>query len=305
MRSTAPSAFATSGVLDDEPLALPAKWTPPPRPPLPVVAAIVPVVGAVALWLATGSLFSLWFALLGPLIAAATMLDARRAARRDGRRAAADAVRAREQVAAAVAARHEGERAQLWARHPDVARLITREGEIWRSGRDAALVIGEGERASVVRVTGGDGDTDASELRRRAARLTGAPVTLPLAAGVVVVGGETLATAVQRALVLQACLAFAPDELRILGPLGRGLDWMEACRTARGEADRRSRSSDPASWSPRMRIWSSRAAASANRCRRGARRCSRSRLRTSHDSSTPARSCPCASKRWRAGRRSR
>ncbi|MBW9109963.1 FtsK/SpoIIIE domain-containing protein [Microbacterium ureisolvens] len=228
MRSTAPSTFATSGMLDDEPLALPAKWTPPPRPPLPVVAAIVPVVGAVALWLVTGSLFSLWFALLGPLIAAATMLDARRAARRDGRRAAADAVRAREQVAAAVAARHEGERAQLWARHPDVARLITREGEIWRGGRDAALVIGEGERASVVRVTGGDGDTDASELRRRAARLTGAPVTLPLAAGVVVVGGETLATAVQRALVLQACLAFAPDELRILGPLGRGLDWMEA-----------------------------------------------------------------------------
>ncbi|WP_342000656.1 cell division protein FtsK [Microbacterium sp. LWH7-1.2] len=228
MRSTAPSTSATGGVLDDEPLVLPAAWTPPPRPPLPLVAAIVPVVGAVALWLVTGSLFSLWFALLGPLIAAATMLDARRAARRDGRRAAADAVRARDEVAAVVAERHEGERAQLWARHPDVARLVAREGEIWRGGRDAWLVVGEGERASVVRVTGGEGDTDAAELRRRAARVSGAPVTLPLAAGVVVVGGETLATAVQRALVLQACLAFAPDELRVVGPLGRGLEWMEA-----------------------------------------------------------------------------
>lgn len=228
MRSPVPSTFATGAVLDDEPLALPAAWTPPPRPPLPIVAAMVPVVGAVALWLVTGSLFSLWFALLGPLIAAATMLDARRGARRDGRRAAADAVRARDEVAAAVAARHDGERAQLWARHPDVARLVTREGEIWRGGRDARLVIGEGERASVVRVTGGDGDPDAAGLRRRAARVSGAPVTIPLAAGVVVVGGETLATAVQRALVLQACLAFAPDELRVVGPLGRGLDWMEA-----------------------------------------------------------------------------
>lgn len=228
MRSTIPSTFATGGVLDDEPLSLPAAWSPPPHPPLPLVAAIVPVVGAVALWLVTGSLFSLWFALLGPLIAAATMLDARRGARRDGRRAAADAMRARGEVAAAVTARHESERAQLWARHPDVARLVTREGEIWRGGRDGCLVVGEGERASVVRVTGGDGDPDAAELRRHAARVSGVPVTLPLAAGVVVVGGETLAAAVQRALVLQACLAFAPDELHIAPPLGRGLDWTEA-----------------------------------------------------------------------------
>ncbi|WP_374977565.1 FtsK/SpoIIIE domain-containing protein [Microbacterium trichothecenolyticum] len=235
MRSPVPSTIVTGAVLDDEPLALPPAWTPPPRPPLPIVAAIVPVVGAVALWLVTGSLFSLWFALLGPLIAAATMLDARRAARRDGRRAAADAVRARDEVAAAVAARHDGERAQLWARHPDVVRLVTREGEIWRGGRDARLVVGEGERASVVRVTGGDGDPDAAGLRRRAARVSGAPVTLPLAAGVVVVGGETLATAVQRALVLQACLAFAPDELRVVGPLGRGLDWMEALPHREGQ----------------------------------------------------------------------
>ncbi|MFB7893332.1 FtsK/SpoIIIE domain-containing protein [Microbacterium sp. NPDC056044] len=228
MRPTAPPASATGGLLDDEPLALPAAWSPPPRPPLPLVAAIVPVVGAVALWLVTGSLFSLWFALLGPLIAAATLLDARRAARRDGRRAAVDAARARGEVAAAVSARHDGERAQLWARHPDVARLVTREGEIWRGGRDASLVVGEGERTSVVRVTGGDGDPDAADLRRRAARVSGAPVTLPLAAGVVVVGGETLGAAVQRGLALQACLAFAPDELRLVGHLGRGLEWMEA-----------------------------------------------------------------------------
>jgi S-DNA-T family DNA segregation ATPase FtsK/SpoIIIE len=226
MRSTAPSPL-DAGILHDEPLTLPAAWRPPARAPLPLVAAVVPVIGAVALWLVTGSVFTLWFALLGPVIAAATVLDARRAARKDGRRASADAARARDEVASAVAARHAHERAQLWGRHPDVARLAARD-DIWRGARAASIVVGTGERASVVRVTGGDGDPDAAELRRRAARVAGAPVTLPLDAGIAIVGGETLAAAVQRSLVLQLCLMLPPGDLRIVGALGEGLDWMEA-----------------------------------------------------------------------------
>ncbi|WP_347978586.1 FtsK/SpoIIIE domain-containing protein [Microbacterium sp. ProA8] len=225
--ATATGTAAVS-VADDEPLTLPAAWRPPARPPLPIVAAVVPVVGAVALWLVTGSVYSLWFALLGPVIAAATVLDAHRAARKDGRRAAAEAAHARDAVASAVAARHTGERAQLWTLHPDVARLVAGGGDIWRSGRAASIVVGEGERTSSVRVTGGDGDRDAADLRRRAGRLTGAPVTLPLSAGIAVVGGETLAVAVQRALVLQLCLALAPGDLRIVGALGPALEWIEA-----------------------------------------------------------------------------
>jgi len=227
MRSTA-SPIVDPVASDDEPLTLPAAWRPPTRPPLPLVAAIVPVVGAVALWLVTGSVFSLWFALLGPVIAAATVLDARRAARKDGRRAAADAARARDDVATAVAARHAGERAQLWARHPDVARLVSRDGDIWRGGRVASIVVGEGERQSIVRVTGGDGDPEAIELRRRAARVAGAPVTVPLTSGIAVVGGDTLGAGVQRALALQLCLALAPGDLRIVGPVGPTLEWVEA-----------------------------------------------------------------------------
>lgn len=211
----------------DEPLTLPAAWTPPPRPPLPVVAAVVPVAGAVVLWLVTGSIFSLWFALLGPLIAAATLLDARRAARRDGRRAALDAASARAEVASAVAERHRAERSQLWGRHPDVVRFAARDADVWRSGRAPSIVVGAGERASAVRVTGGEGDPDAVELRRRAARVAGAPVTVPLAAGVAVVGGDTIAAAVQRALVLQLCLALAPGELRLVGPARGELAWLE------------------------------------------------------------------------------
>ncbi|MBD3943380.1 cell division protein FtsK [Microbacterium sp. NEAU-LLC] len=237
MRTTPPSRLApralvlsaadADDILDDEALTLPPAWTPPQRPPLPVVAAVVPVVGAVALWLVTGSVFALWFALLGPLIAAATLFDARRAARRDGRRAAAAAVRARERVRVALDVRHDAERTQLWLRHPDVSRFDVREDDIWRGGAVGALVVGAGDRASAMRVTGGDGDPDAAALRRRAARVSGAPIAVPAAAGVVVVGPDALAAAVQRALVLQLCLAHAPGELGILEPVDPEFDWSQ------------------------------------------------------------------------------
>ncbi|WP_194397904.1 FtsK/SpoIIIE domain-containing protein [Microbacterium atlanticum] len=227
MQALASPATTAPSTPDDEPLTLPPAWSSPARPPLPVVAAVVPVVGAGGLWLVTGSMYSLWFALLGPLIAAAAVFDARRAARRAGRRAAAEAARARTTVSSAVATRHQAERTQLWARHPDAARLLQRPGDVWRTGRTTALVVGEGERASAVRVSGGDGDPDAAALRRRAARVDGAPVTVPLDSGVAVVGGETVGAAVQRALALQLCLALAPGDLRIVGSLGRGLEWAE------------------------------------------------------------------------------
>jgi DNA segregation ATPase FtsK/SpoIIIE, S-DNA-T family len=213
---------------DDEALRLPAAWSPPPRPPLPVVAAVVPLIGAVALWLVTGSVLSLWLALLGPLIAVATMADARRAAGRDRRRADAEAAAARERVRAAIGRRHDAERTRLWARHPDVARLLAQD-DVWRSDpRVPVLVAGAGESSSGVRVVGGDGDPDAADLRRRAARLRDAPVVVPAEEGVVVVGTGAGAAAVQRALALQLCLALPPGELRIVGPLRDEVAWAEA-----------------------------------------------------------------------------
>lgn len=213
----------------DEPLSLPAAWTPPARPPLPVVAAVVPVVGAVGLWLVTGSILSLWLAALGPLIAVATIADAARSARKDRRRHRADTARTHGDVTRAVAARHDEERRRAWARHPDVASFVSRDDEVWRStpGRGESLVVGEGEVASVVRISGGEGDPDASALRSRASRLTNAPVLVAAARGVVVVGGPILAAAVQRALALQLCLAQPPGELSIAGPLHGDLAWAE------------------------------------------------------------------------------
>lgn len=215
--------------VDDEPLTLPAAWTPPPRPPIPLVAAVVPVVGAVGLWLVTGSVLSLWLAVLGPLIAVATLLDARRAARRDRRRADAESAGARARVASAIDARHARERARAWARTPDVLRLATRPDDIWRArGEAPTLVVGAGDAPSALRVAGGDGDPEAAALRRRAARLADAPIEIPATDGVAVVGHGLLATAVQRALVAQAGLTFAPGELRMVGALPGELAWAEA-----------------------------------------------------------------------------
>ncbi|WP_461471086.1 FtsK/SpoIIIE domain-containing protein [Microbacterium sp. HJ5] len=230
LTESAPPIAAVDSPLDAETLTLPAAWTPPPRPPLPVVAAIVPVVGAIGLWLVTGSVLSLWLAALGPLIAFATMADAARSARRDRRRHDAETARVRGEVARAVTARHDAERRRLWARHPDVASFLAREDEIWRGtpGRSDALVIGEGETSSAVRVSGGEGDPDAASLRARASRLAHAPVTVSATRGVVVVGGDAVAGAVQRALAVQLCMATPPGDLAIVGALPAGLAWAEA-----------------------------------------------------------------------------
>jgi S-DNA-T family DNA segregation ATPase FtsK/SpoIIIE len=70
-----------------EPLELPDLPEPPSRRPFPLVASIVPVIGAVVMWRLTGSIFMLWFAALGPFMAIGSMLDSARGARRDRRAA--------------------------------------------------------------------------------------------------------------------------------------------------------------------------------------------------------------------------
>jgi S-DNA-T family DNA segregation ATPase FtsK/SpoIIIE len=209
---------------DDSDLRLPAAWTPAPRPPLPIVASLMPIVGGVVLWLITGSLIALALAALGPLIAVAAVADARRAARRDRRRAEREADRARERVAELVAERHETERAALWRRHPDVAGLLEDDTDIWKAwaGGEASLVLGAGDVTSAVRVTGGEGDARARALRADARVLRGGPVRVPLGTGIVVVGTGVAAEGAHRALVLAHCLASAPRELHVSADDGAG-----------------------------------------------------------------------------------
>ncbi len=212
-----------------EPLELPPPWRPPARPAVPLLASVVPVLGAVALWLVTGSVLALWLAALGPLIAGATMLDGARDARRGRRRAEAAADLARARAARQITERHAAERARRWARHPDVAAFVARDGEIWRptDGRGDVIVLGSGADTSEVRVTGGGDDAESSELRARAARLESAPIVVPTSAGIAVTGSAVLAGAVVRALVMQLCMSLPPGELRIIGALRAENAWAE------------------------------------------------------------------------------
>jgi S-DNA-T family DNA segregation ATPase FtsK/SpoIIIE len=217
MTATSPAAADEVG----EVLELPAPWQPPTRAAVPLLASVVPVIGAVALWLVTGSVLSLWLAALGPLIAGATMLDSARTSRRHRRRVNAAAVEAQARVARLIGERHAQERGRLWTLHPDIAAFLARDSEIWRAipGRSDALVVGSGVAASSVRVAGGGDDPDSARLRTRASRLEGAPILLPASAGIAVVGPPVLAAAVVRALALQLCLIHPPGDLRIAGPL--------------------------------------------------------------------------------------
>ena len=224
----APGPARVSSAELHEPLRLPEAAEPPRRGPMPLLASLVPVAGSVVLWLVTGSVFMLWFALLGPLIAVATTLDGRRAARRDRARRQAEADVARTRVAGVIEERHDCERDRLWAGHPDVAAAVGAD-VVWTSTADrrAAVVVGAGRVPSALRVSGGAGDPDAAALRARAAVLEDAPVTVPAGIGVAVVGPERVAAAVVRALAAQVLVASAPGDLRLVGDAHGETEWLQ------------------------------------------------------------------------------
>ncbi|MFS0733482.1 FtsK/SpoIIIE domain-containing protein [Microbacterium sp. 1P10UB] len=210
----------------DEPIVLPPSWTPSPRAGLPLLASIVPVVGSVALFLVTGSVLALWLALLGPLIAGATMADGARSARRARRTADRDARSACRRAAVEVERRHAAERDHLRRRHPDAASFLAADAEVWRPvpGRGDVFAIGAGEAPSAVRISGG-GEA-ARTLKADAAVVPDAPVLLPADTALAVVGPRMLADAVVRALVVQACSVAAPGELELIAVSSRDA-WAE------------------------------------------------------------------------------
>lgn len=219
----------------DGPLRLPDAPGESPRPPLPLLSAVVPVIGAVVLWLLTGSISALWFAALGPLLAIAALGDALRGRRKTRRTARRDAERLMDAVSAAVDERHREERDARWARHPDVAGYAARPAEIWRPvpGRAEVMVVGRGQGASDLRLEGTPHSDRERALRQAARTLTAAPVVLPVTAGIAVTGPPILAAAVVRALAVQICLAQAPGDVRVAGSgLPDGLPHAEATHGA-------------------------------------------------------------------------
>lgn len=200
-------------------LALPAPAADPPRQAFPLAALVVPVLGAGAMWLITGSTMALWFAALGPLLAMASLIDTGRGRRRHRRRERRDrAVRVRE-LRTEILRIHEEERLAAEIATPTVVGYATSPDEVWRSvpGRGETLTVGRSDRPSAV-VLDGAIAADTVDLARAARTLTGAPLCVPGRGVIAVVGATPVAAALARALALQLCCAVPPHGLQLRGP---------------------------------------------------------------------------------------
>ncbi|MFJ4174072.1 FtsK/SpoIIIE domain-containing protein [Microbacterium sp. NPDC089696] len=204
--------------MDSLPITIPPAPTPPGRTPLPILAALVPVIGGIVLWLVTGSILSLCFAALGPLMLVAGAIDGTRSRWSARRRAEAEEdagwLRAEDELRE----RHEAERMLRRHRDPDVVTALS--DPPLRDGRqldaETSIVVGSGTRPSTLRAGGGEGER-AREFRVRCARIQDVPVAVQLGYGVALRGGSTLTAAAARALVLQLCLRFGASQLVLVG----------------------------------------------------------------------------------------
>ncbi|MGW9626970.1 FtsK/SpoIIIE domain-containing protein [Microbacterium sp. NPDC055521] len=204
--------------MDASTIVLPAAPAQSGRPPLPLLAAIVPVIAGVVLWLITGSLFALCFAALGPLMLLASFADGMRSRRRARQRAEGESDAAWQRAEDELGRLHDQEHLMRWHRTPDAAGCLLDPPLRGRTPLSSAteLVIGRGRVGSRVRASGGD-DERSRAFRERAEQLADAPIVVELGGGVCVRAPGPIASAVVRALVAQLCLRFGPSELSLHG----------------------------------------------------------------------------------------
>jgi len=221
-----------------EHLTLPPIAAPPPRAPFPFVATAAPVLVSVGIWAVTGSVYSLLFAALGPVVAVGSLLDGRRQRRRTARRDAERAAAALGRLRQRVLQLQEQERARLARLAPPLAELCQSSGLAARwmdadPGRDAddaaplPVRLGWAERPSPVIVDGGaashDVDDDLpdsvrdelSELHDAAAVLRDAPWVADARDGIGIVGNVPAARALARSVAVQLAATCSPRTTRI------------------------------------------------------------------------------------------
>lgn len=210
----------------ETPLSIPPAPADPARAGFPLIASLAPVVGALALWTITGSPFSLVFAVLGPIVAIGSMLDARRTARRQRRRATAERRRLLDELIVEIEERHHLERQAAWRRSPSSRRLVEQpDHPAWREGPPPPLVLGRGVAPSALRVDGTPVDAGDRALLLAAARLDDAPLSTDARAGIGFVGELNLARAAARASVVQFAHHAHPQQFAIEASEGSADDW--------------------------------------------------------------------------------
>lgn len=216
-----------------------------PKPPLesppssfPVLATLAPVAGALVLWAILQTPMALMFALLGPLIAIASLGDGRLARRRQRRREIArfhEDVAALEQRIDSEIATEASIRSE---RSPDARRITERAVNDphrwrWQPGEPFDVVVGHGMVPSSVELEEGDPHPEPTvaaaigSLRDRARRVR-APVALDARRGLGIVGPTPVAEALARSLVLQLTDLVAPTSGRIVAVGAESWRWLDS-----------------------------------------------------------------------------
>lgn len=221
-----------------------------PRPPVepeaasfPLLASLAPVLGAGALWVLLQTPTVLVLALLGPVIALASLGDARRVRRRRRGREAARWRAELGEVAARVDAALDERRRAMALEHPGPRELALRpahDPHRWRRRPDdpVPVVLGIGGLPSGVAVEGELPTTDplvrsigaaaqAERLRSVAAVVHG-PVVVDARDGLGLVGPPLIALAAARAAVVQVLDAVPPDAAEVIAPDDPAWDWLGA-----------------------------------------------------------------------------
>ena len=213
-----------------ERLTLPGPPAPPSRSAFPLVATLAPVVVSLVLWMLTQSIYSLLFAVLGPVVALGGLVDGRvgrrRAVRRDRERYLAALARTAESVAAAHG--REVERLEHLTPPPGAA---TAWGD--SVNRPLPVRIGRGTIPSAVELSGEDPDggdgvrppaadlaAAVRDVRSAAANARGAPLVVDARDGVGITGPPVLAAAVARSIAVQLASRLSPAHASLTSPSG-------------------------------------------------------------------------------------
>lgn len=217
-------------------LQLPAPPADPPPQSLPMLAMLAPVVGSIVLWLVLQTTAVLMFALLGPLIGVASVVDGRIARRRQRAREAARFDRECAALAARIDELHVAEAERLAARHQDarvVAHAAVNDPHRWRWTIDEPLLVHVGvgcvdsELAIDAYPQPHDAhvEREAAALLERAATLEG-PVLADARLGIGVTGPARIAGAVARSIVLQLVDRMPPGTAQLIA-VGEGWSWLD------------------------------------------------------------------------------
>ncbi|HAM26393.1 MAG TPA: hypothetical protein DCP11_06685 [Microbacteriaceae bacterium] len=192
------------------------------------------------MWAVTGSVFALAFAVLGPVIAVASITDGKlhgtRRAKREWRRFRDEL----ETVGRLIDDHHARERAEL---ADAVERLIgtSRDGigdrELWRDepGSPRLVSIGRSLGRSALRLDDAPpvpGDrlaaAELDAVRRHAGVLADVPLLVDPSLGIGVCGPAALAEAAARAILVQLAGLFSPLDLSLTAPPDGGWAWLRS-----------------------------------------------------------------------------